>query len=448
MCGLRGGDLHDIIFVSSEDVRDNFCSIVLVDVGEGARRTTLMASESLLERLRTSVILGVVADGNHADTATEIGVGCSFAATNRAARPCRMPIVFSARVKSMSYSVAVAGASGYAGGEVLRLAAQHPELEVRTVTAHTNAGQPLIDVHPHLRSLAHLDFVETTPKRLAGHDIVILALPHGASGAIATELSPETLVLDCGADHRLTSDTDWARFYGGDYHAAWSYGLPELVHADGSRQRQQLVGARRIAVPGCNATAVSLALAPGIQSGVIAGRDVTAMLAVGPSGAGRTLRADLLASELLGSAQPYGVGGVHRHIPEVLQNMRLAGATDPTLSFTPVLVPMARGILATVTARLAPGADAALVRHAWQAAYAAEPFVHVLPEGRFPATASTAGANTALIGLAVDDDAQRAVIVVALDNLVKGTAGAALQSLNVALGLPETLGLPVNGVAP
>ena len=348
----------------------------------------------------------------------------------------------------MSYSVAVAGASGYVGGEVLRLIAEHPELDVRTVTAHSTAGQPLIDVHPHLRSLAHLDLVETTADRLAGHDIVVLALPHGASGALAAQLDPHTIALDCGADHRLTDEADWARNYGGDYRGAWTYGLPELLRADGTRQRALLAGARRIAVPGCNVTAVSLALAPGIRSGVIESHDMTAVLAVGPSGAGRTLRADLLGSELLGSASAYGVGGVHRHIPEILQNARLAGAHDPTISFTPVLVPMARGILATVTARLAAGTDFVSVREAWQSAYAAEPFVHVLPAGRFPATASTLGANTALMGLAVDADVQRVVVVVALDNLVKGTAGAAVQSLNLALGLPETLGLPVNGVAP
>jgi len=271
----------------------------------------------------------------------------------------------------MTYSVAVAGASGYAGGEVLRLMAGHPELEVRSVTAHSKAGESLIEVHPHLRSLAALEFVETTAERLAGHDVVVLALPHGASGAIAAQLSPDTLVLDCGADHRLTSESDWGRYYGGDYYGAWAYGLPELLHADGTRQREKLRGARRIAVPGCNVTAVSLGVAPGIQSGVIEGHDVTAVLAVGASGAGRTLRTDLLASELLGSAAAYAVGGVHRHIPEILQNLRLAGASDPTISFTPVLVPMARGILATVTARLNPGADTARVREAWESAYAA-----------------------------------------------------------------------------
>jgi len=348
----------------------------------------------------------------------------------------------------MTYSVAVAGASGYAGGEVLRILADHPQFEVRTVTAHSNAGQPLIQVQPHLRSLAHLDLVETTADALLGHDVVVLALPHGASGAVAAELPDDTVVLDCGADHRLTSATDWARYYGGDYHGAWTYGLPELLHADGSRQRAHLAGARRIAVPGCNVTAVSLALSPGIQAGVIEAGDLNATLAVGPSGAGRALRADLLASELLGSASPYAVGGVHRHIPEILQNVALAGGTGSSIAFTPVLVPMSRGILATVTARLTPGVDAASVRSAWEAAYADEPFVHLLPEGSYPRTAETVGANTAIIGLTVDTEVQRAIIVVALDNLVKGTAGAAVQSLNLALGLPETLGLPLNGVAP
>ncbi|KRF32510.1 N-acetyl-gamma-glutamyl-phosphate reductase [Yonghaparkia sp. Soil809] len=348
----------------------------------------------------------------------------------------------------MPYSVAVAGASGYAGGEVLRLLSAHPELQVRTATAHSHAGQRLIDVHPHLRSLASLDLVETTASTLAGHDIVVLALPHGASGALAAELPDDVLVLDLGADHRLTSEADWDRFYGGEWHGAWAYGLPELVHAGSGRQRDALAGARRIAVPGCNVTAVTLGLAPGIRAGVIEPGDLTAALAVGPSGAGRSLKTELLASELLGSASPYAVGGVHRHIPEILQNLAVAGAETPTISFTPVLVPMSRGILATLTARLVPGTSGAAVRDAWVDAYASEHFVHVLPEGRFPKTADALGANTALMGVAVDADACRVVVVVAIDNLVKGTAGAAVQSLNIALGLDETLGLPLDGVAP
>lgn len=348
----------------------------------------------------------------------------------------------------MSYSVAVAGASGYAGGEVLRLLAAHPDLDVVTVTAHANAGSPLIAHQPHLRSLAHLTLQPTSAQSLAGHDVVVLALPHGHSGAIAAELGPDTVVLDCGADHRLRDAQDWADYYGGEHAGAWAYGLPELPIAGGARQREHLVGARRIAVPGCNVTAITLGLAPGVAAGLIETTDLVAVLAVGPSGAGKSLRTDLLASELLGSAHAYGVGGGHRHNPEVRQNLRIAGADEVTLSFTPVLVPMARGILATSTARIRPGVTDAQLRSAWEAAYADEPFVHVLPAGVQPRTADTVGSNAALIGLAVDERAGRVVVTTAIDNLGKGTAGAAVQSANLALGLPETAGLSADGVAP
>jgi N-acetyl-gamma-glutamyl-phosphate reductase len=347
----------------------------------------------------------------------------------------------------MAFSVAVAGASGYAGGELLRLLAGHPNFEVRTVTANSNAGQRLIGVQPHLRSLAHLELVDTTPETLSGHDVVFLALPHGKSGELTSHLDDETLVVDCGADHRLESESDWAAFYGGDYYGAWAYGVPELPVV-GGKQRDRLAHARRIAAPGCNASTVALALAPGIRAGVILPEDIVAVLAVGPSGAGKSLKLPNLASEILGSANPYAVGGVHRHIPEIQQGLRWAGATSPTISFTPLIVPMARGILATATARLIPGTSAADVRAAWEKAYVDEPFVHLLPEGHFPRTADVLGANTALIGLAVDEAAGRVVTVTAVDNLVKGTAGAAIQSANIALGLPETAGLSVNGVAP
>jgi N-acetyl-gamma-glutamyl-phosphate reductase len=195
-------------------------------------------------------------------------------------------------------------------------------------------------------------------------------------------------------------------------------------------------------------TAVTLGLQPGVAAGLIDPVDVVAVLANGYSGAGKSLKTHLLAGEALGAAQPYAVGGTHRHIPEIAQNLRSAGAADVTISFTPTLVPMARGILATATARLVDGADPAAVRAAWEHTYADEPFVHLLPEGQWPTTASTLGANTALVQVAVDSRAGRVVTVTAIDNLVKGTAGGALQSLNLALGLPETLGLPLDGVAP
>ncbi len=386
----------------------------------------------------------------------------------------------------MTFSVAVSGASGYAGGEVLRLLAAHPDVEIRTVTANSSAGQSLAAHQPHLRSLAHLTLRETTPDTLAGHDIVVLALPHGQSGQYTDALADVPLVIDAGADHRLESASDWAQFYGGVFAEPWTYGVPELPVGDG-KQRDRLVGATRIAAPGCNASAVSLSLAPGVAAGVIDASDIVSVLAVGPSGAGRSLKPHLLASEVLGTANPYAVGGTHRHIPEIRQALAAArrsparesenhaelgesgrdvpksrqssendGATGRMrgtaesirISFTPVIVPMARGILATSSAPIAPGASDDDIRDAWRAAYAEEPFVQVLPPGCFPRTADVLGANTALMGVAIDRGANRVVVVAAVDNLVKGTAGAAVQSMNIALGLPEDRALTVNGVAP
>lgn len=380
----------------------------------------------------------------------------------------------------MTYSVAVSGASGYAGGEILRILAAHPDVELRTVTAHSNAGQPLVQHQPHLRSLSHLTLQETTPEVLAGHDIVFLALPHGQSGRFTEVLADTPLVIDAGADHRLESIADWDRFYGGDFHDPWTYGVPELL-VGGTKQRERLVGASRIAAPGCNASTVSLSLAPGVAAGVIDPSDIVSVLAVGPSGAGKSLKTNLLASEILGSANPYAVGGTHRHIPEIRQALAAArgsaprnsenhaefGASEPRrpnsggfsenataadegirISFTPVLVPMARGILATSTAPIVPGMSDAQIRDAWESAYDGETFVHLLPAGEFPRTADVIGANTALIGLAIDRAANRVVVVAAVDNLVKGTAGAAVQSMNIALGLSEGTALSVNGVAP
>lgn len=357
----------------------------------------------------------------------------------------------------MTYSVAVAGASGYAGGELLRLLAEHPEFEVRTVTGHSSAGDPLIAHQPHLRSLAHLTLQATDPEILDGHDIVFFALPHGASGALTAQLTNVGLAVDCGADHRLSDAEDWRAFYGSEFHEPWIYGVPELLvrTADGSltKQRDSLRGASRIAAPGCNASTVALSLAPGIAAGVIEPDDLVSVLAVGPSGAGKAPKTHLLGAELMGTANPYAVGGSHRHIPEVQQALRGASSAEiakghPTLSFTPVLVPMSRGILATTTARVVPGVTATEVRAAWESAYADEPFVHVLPEGVWPRTADTLGANVCLIGVAIDEAAGRVVVVAALDNLAKGTAGAAIQSANIALGLPEATGLSLNGVAP
>jgi N-acetyl-gamma-glutamyl-phosphate reductase len=348
----------------------------------------------------------------------------------------------------MALTVAIAGASGYVGGELMRLVANHPDLELRAVTANSNVGQLVSDIHPANQSFRDLRFVETTKENLKGFDVVFLALPHGTSAELALELSEEPMVIDCGADFRLQSSVDFEKFYGTAHQGYWPYGLPELTLASGGKQRGNLRSVKRIAVPGCNVTAVTLALAPALTASIIEPEDIVSVLSVGTSGAGRSLKTNLLASEILGSASAYGVGGVHRHTPEIEQNLSMAAGSAVTISMTPVLVPMSRGILAVNTARLKPGVKKETVVDVFQAAYGDENFVRVLSEGEFPTTSSVLGSNSAAIGLAVDEHSGRLIVVSAIDNLVKGTAGAAIQSMNLALGFTEALGLERNGITP
>ncbi len=342
----------------------------------------------------------------------------------------------------VAISAAVAGASGYAGGEVLRLLLAHPDVSIGAVTAHSSAGDRLGDHQPHLLPLAERVLQPTSAEVLAGHDVVFLALPHGQSHELAARLAGDVLVIDCGADHRLLDPVAWQRFYGGDHPGAWPYGLPELPGGRGA-----LRGTRRVAVPGCYPTVSSLAIAPALAADLV-DPDVVVVAASGTSGAGRAPKVSLLGSEVMGSASAYGVGGVHRHTPEIVQNLSAAAGTPVTVSFTPVLIPMSRGILATVSAPVRPGVGIDDVRAVFEKAYGDEPFVHLLPAGAWPTTAATLGANTVLLQVAVDADAGRVVVVGAIDNLTKGTAGAAVQCMNLALGLPEATGLPVIGVAP
>jgi N-acetyl-gamma-glutamyl-phosphate reductase len=345
-------------------------------------------------------------------------------------------------------TAAIAGASGYAGGEIARLLLAHPGLEVGALTAASSAGTRLGEVHPHLTPLADCVLLDTTPDTLAGHDVVFLALPHGASAALAAELPDDVVVIDCGADFRLGDAGQWQAFYGGEHAGTWPYGLPELPARDGTRARTVLAGARRVAVPGCYPTACSLALAPGFVDGLLEPDDVVIVAASGTSGAGRGLKPHLLGAEVMGSMSPYGAGGVHRHTPEIEQNLGLAAGERVTVSFTPTLAPMPRGILATATAKARAGATTDSVRRAWVTAYQQEPFVHVLPEGQWPRTADVLGSNNVHVQVVLDERTSRVVAVAAVDNLTKGTAGAAVQCANLALGLPETTGLPTVGVAP
>jgi N-acetyl-gamma-glutamyl-phosphate reductase len=361
----------------------------------------------------------------------------------------------------MGARVAVAGASGYAGGELLRLLAGHPDLELGAVTAESNAGQLVSAIHPHLAAvpaLAGRRFDATDPGLVGDCDLAFLALPHGQSAALAAQLPASTRVVDLGADFRLGDPAAWQQFYGTPYPGRWTYGLPELPGA-----RAAIRESTRVASPGCYATASILALAPLLAAGLAGPSGVVIVAASGTSGAGRSPRTDLIGSEVMGSVSAYKVGGLHRHTPEIEQGiaaaMAAAGSGEPEagdpgirVSFTPLLVPMPRGILATCTAPLASGLDPATaagpLREALSSAYDSEPFVCLLPDGQWPASASVSGSNAAHLQVTADPRAGCAVVVSAIDNLGKGAAGQAIQNANLMLGLPEAAGLASCGVAP
>jgi N-acetyl-gamma-glutamyl-phosphate reductase len=337
----------------------------------------------------------------------------------------------------MGLRVAIAGASGYAGGELLRLVDAHPDLEVAVAAAHGQAGRPLREVHPQLVTLGDLELAPTTADALAGVDLVFLALPHGASAAIAAELSAEARVVDLGADFRLADGATYERYYATPHAGTWTYGLPELPG-----QRARIAASTRVASTGCYAVATTLALAPLIAAGLVEPDDVVVTAASGTSGAGRAAKGHLLGSEVMGDLSPYKVGA-HQHVPEIKQ---ATGARS--LSFTPVLAPMPRGILASVSARPVRPVTAADVRAVLTGAYGDEPFVHVLAEGQWPHTGAVAGSNSCHLQAAVDVDSGRVLVVSVIDNLGKGAAGQAVQNANLVLGLDETAGLAVHGIAP
>ena len=357
----------------------------------------------------------------------------------------------------MGARVAVAGASGYAGGELLRLLAGHPDLELGVVTGQSNAGRHLAEVHPHLAgvsSLADRTFDATETIAGSGCDLVFLALPAGESAGLAAGLDPGIRIVDLGPDFRLADASAWARHYQTPHAGRWVTGLPELPGA-----REQIRAAARVAVPGCYATAAIVALAPLVAAGLAEPHDIVIVAASGTSGAGRSPRPELLASEVMGAVSAYQAGGTHRHTPEIEQALGEAAthagrAGGVTASFTPMLAPMPRGILATCTARLSTSsggdgdAATALLRAALAGAYGHEPFVCLLPEGRWPTTAAVAGSNGVHLQAAADGRTGRATVVAAIDNLGKGAAGQAIQNANLMLGLPETAGLTTIGVSP
>lgn len=343
----------------------------------------------------------------------------------------------------MALTASIAGGSGYAGGELMRLLSAHPMFEISQVAAGKQSGVAISTVHPHLTDLGSQVFVDTDATVLGQADVVFLALPHGQSGQLAAQLPQSCLVVDLGADFRLTDAHAWEKYYDGEHAGTWVYGLPELVGA-----REAIASSRRVANPGCFPTGIILGLAPLLAADLVQPEDIVIVAASGTSGAGRGLKDSLLGSEVMNSMSAYKVGGVHQHTPEIEQALSAACGQATQVLFTPTLAPMPRGILATSTAKAVPGTTAEDVYDALHAAYLNEAFVHVLAPGQWPTTGAVLGSNHVHLQAAVDAHSGRVSVVSSIDNLTKGAAGQAIQNANLMAGFDETLGLTGLAVAP
>jgi N-acetyl-gamma-glutamyl-phosphate reductase len=335
---------------------------------------------------------------------------------------------------------AVIGASGYAGGELLRLLAVHPHFEVTVVSAHSNAGEQVTSVHPQLQSYAGRQFVTADSIDFSQLELVFLALPHGESAALIAKIPAQVKIVDLGADYRLEDAAQWEKYYGGKYAGAWVYGLPELA----SGQREAIKKESKVANPGCYATSISLGIAPAVS--VIDVSDIVVVAASGTTGAGRSAKINLIASEIMGSLTSYKFGGVHQHTPEIEQALSAVAQVEAKISFTPILAPMPRGILSTITAKLTQPLTTQQAHELYANHYADEFFVDLLPLGQMPKTSAVTGSNKVQVQVAVDEHTNRLVVSVAIDNLGKGAAGQAIQNANLICELSENSGLALDGI--
>lgn len=384
----------------------------------------------------------------------------------------------------MAINVAIAGATGYAGGEIIRLLLGHPkyasgELTIGALMGNSSAGQRCATAIPHAPQLAHRVIEAMNTDILAQHDVVFLGLPHGHSATVAKAVGDRAIVVDCAADFRLKHQTDWDNYYGGTYAGSWPYGIPELPG-----HREAIAASKHVAVPGCFPTGATLATYPALQNGFIE-PNISITSVTGVSGAGKSASVPMLGAETMGSLKAYKTAGTHRHTPEIIQNLEeVSGGKKVNISFTPVLAPLPRGILTVASAPLSdtimnktkdvvaavdcPDKNisqnvhpahtqivteqirdiTAQIRGTYEDAYAKEACVHLLEEGIQPQTQHVLGANLCHVQVEVDSQSGRLLMVSAIDNLTKGTAGAAIQCMNIALGWEETAGLPLVGVAP
>jgi N-acetyl-gamma-glutamyl-phosphate reductase len=330
-------------------------------------------------------------------------------------------------------NVGVVGASGYAGGELLRLLSNHPNFQISYISAGTNAGEPVTAIHPHLRNFEGSKFESTDLSRINTCDLVFIALPHGESGKLISQITEKVKIIDLGADFRLGNKESWQKYYSGDYAGKWIYGLPEIVGT------AEIAKETRVANPGCYATAISLAVAPVID--LVVAQDLVAVAASGTTGAGRSAKISLIGSEVMNSMSSYKFGGVHQHTPEIEECLSKAAKAPVNLSFTPILAPMPRGILATVTSKLNNAISVNKIREIFESFYQDSPFVSLLPLGQMPMTSSVTGTNNAQIQVAIDEHSQRLVVSCVIDNLGKGAAGQAIQNANLICGYEQNLGL-------
>ena len=335
--------------------------------------------------------------------------------------------------------IGIVGASGYAGGELIRLLAGHPTFTLHYISAGSNAGELITSIHPHLTAFAGQRFASTSVAEINDCELVFFALPHGESAKLISQIAPQIKVVDLGADYRLTSESQWKKYYGGDYSGSWKYGLPEITSI------QEISTSDRIANPGCYATAIALSAAPAISAGLIDSTDIVVVAASGTTGAGRSAKGNLLGSEVMNSLSSYKFGGVHQHIPEIEQVLSSINGKETKISFTPILAPMPRGILATTTAKLVKAATLDQMRTLYTE-YFTSPFVHILPEGQMPQTSSVLGTNNVHMQIAIDAHTDRLVVSTAIDNLGKGAAAQAIQNANVMAGLDQSEGLTQMGV--
>ena len=333
---------------------------------------------------------------------------------------------------------AVVGASGYAGGELLRLLSNHPKFKLSYLAAGSNAGEPITNLHPQLTNFAGRNFEETEIAKINNSDLVFIALPHGESAKLTNQIDPKVKIVDLGADFRLVDGKKWEKYYGGKHAGSWVYALPELV------DHKLISSANKVANPGCYATAIALSIAPALS--LINAEDIVVVAASGTTGAGRSAKVNLLGSEVMNNLTSYKFGGIHQHTPEIEQILSSISRESVKISFTPVLAPMPRGILATVTAQLTQQSSAEQIREIYQSFYSGSKFVKVLPVGSMPMTSAVLGTNNAQIQIAVDEHVNRLLISAVIDNLGKGAAGQAIQNANLMCDLAEDAGLEILGV--